>query len=49
MPDGHRQAIPQITAVDKLFGTHRQVLAVLVLLIRRGGRRRRETRDVAFG
>jgi hypothetical protein len=22
MPDGHRRAIPQVTAVDELFGTH---------------------------
>jgi hypothetical protein len=22
MPDGHRRAMPQVTAVDELFGTH---------------------------
>jgi hypothetical protein len=22
MPDNHRRAIPQVTAVDELFGTH---------------------------
>jgi putative transposase len=26
MPDSHRRAIPQVTAVDELFGTHRQFL-----------------------
>jgi hypothetical protein len=23
MPDSHRRAMPQVTAVDELFGTHR--------------------------
>jgi hypothetical protein len=27
MPDGHRRAIPQVTAVDELFGTQAAVLA----------------------
>lgn len=34
MPDGHRRAMPQVTAVDELFGTHR--LAVDSRFLRHG-------------
>ena len=30
MPDGHRRAMPQVTAVDELFGTHRRHAVPLV-------------------
>jgi hypothetical protein len=38
IPDGHPQAMPQATAVDKLFGTHRDSLA--------GNRRNIRLRDL---